>query len=94
MRIAAHALPVIVLSVVALTLGGCATTDTAGGSPSPSPSSSTAPSPSASMPAPTPSSPPEEAVDPHPPFDELVISTAELGPLTIDVPRRPTRAPP
>ncbi|GAA3219405.1 hypothetical protein ACFP63_15895 [Oerskovia jenensis] len=86
MRTAARTLPLVVLSVVALTLGGCATTDTAGGSPSASASSPAAPSPSASTPAPTPSSPPEETVDPHPPFEELVISTAGLGPLTIGVP--------
>jgi hypothetical protein len=86
MRAASRALHLVVLPVVALTLAGCTTTTTPDGSPSPGASSPEAPSPSTSPPTPTPATTPTEAVDPHPPYDGLVVSTAGLGPLAIDVP--------
>lgn len=93
MRASPRALPLVALSALSLLLGGCTTAGAPAASPSPSasadapaPSPSPTPAPDATPPAPIPSSPPAEAVDPRPPYEELVVSTAGLGPLTIDAP--------
>lgn len=83
MRARAHLLPLALLSVVALTLTGCASAD----APAAEETTSVSPSPEPTASTPPPAEPEAEveAVDPHPPYDALVISTAGLGPLTIGV---------
>lgn len=85
MRDRAHVL--VGASIVALVLAGCASPESPADDPtSNTPSRSTA-TPSSASPTPSAVAPEgDEAAEPLPAFEDLVISTAGLGPLVIGVP--------